>query len=102
MLRIGVMGLLLLAGVGLLRRSPLAASLHRLWAWIMVLMVSGAIVLWVIVGAIDFSSILEAVAGLVVFVFLVLGYPVFLLIWFSRRKVRRQVLAWRLARAKRT
>jgi len=99
MLRIGITGLLLLAGVSLLCRSPYTALLHRLWACITLL---GGIVVLVMGMALGFSSTLEGVLAGIALVFLVIGYPVFLLIWFSRRKVRRQVLAWRVARSKRT
>jgi len=108
MFRVGVTGLLLLAGVSLLCRSPYTALLHRLWACIILL--AGFVVLgmgmmlgWFsLEGFSSTEDALPALAGIALLVFLVFGYPVFLLVWFSRRKVRRQVLAWRHARAKRT
>ena len=99
MFRVGETDLLLLAGVSLLCRSPYTALLHRLWACITLL---GGIVIVVMGMALGFSSTLEGVLAGIALVFLMFGYPVFLLVWFSRRKVRRQVLAWRHARAKRT
>ena len=88
--------ILLVAGIGLLRRRAGAVSLHVVYGWIAILM--GIVGMVVIFAAFDFSrlpgparagAIGGAAGGIIGF-----AYPIFLLIWFSRAKIRQQAAAW--------
>ncbi|KPK80869.1 MAG: hypothetical protein AMJ81_11225 [Phycisphaerae bacterium SM23_33] len=83
--------LLLAAGYLTLRRRPAAAACHAIYA---VLMAAFAVL-----RAVYFSTVHdEAAAGGAPYQLarglIALGYPIFLLIWFSRASIRQQVRHW--------
>ncbi len=84
--------LLLTAGVFTMMRKSVGRILHLIWAGIRLAF-----------GLISLSLTMRAVAGtappndLIWYLLegaLLLSYPVFLLIWFSRKKIRNEVRSW--------
>jgi len=92
----GVAVILLVAGIGLVRRRGGAVSLHVVYGLIAVLM--GIVGMFVTFAAFDFSRLegpakagaIGGVAGGIIG----LAYPIFVLIWFSRAKIRQQAAGW--------
>lgn len=97
---IGLGVLLVVGSVGVRRREPQGVTLCRVWSWLAIV--------WVLVGVGRGAFWLQrhgadlpamATSGYVVFalllsVLLLLGFPVFLLAWFSSASVRQQTGAW--------
>ncbi len=93
--------LLLIAGICLLRRSRLARRLHLGYAVPNLLL--GAVGLVVAISTMsqvfqesDMPEVATAsgMAGAFIGMAFVMVYPIFLLVWFSRRKIREQVQQW--------
>jgi hypothetical protein len=84
--------LLLAAGVLLYRHYPLAPLLHVIYAVPTVLLSAGLPVAFVLtcppqfMPHMAFPTLQNATVSLI--------YPVFLLVWFARAKIRRQVAMW--------
>ncbi|MHC4443904.1 MAG: hypothetical protein ACYTF1_02960 [Planctomycetota bacterium] len=108
MLGLVVAVLLLIAGIGLIKRRPWSPKLCKTWAVLkMVVAVIG-----MVVGIIMQQSTFEAMSqqsnvpgfGQWMFVGMLIGtcfgliwgwaLPVFMLIWFSRRKIKEEVVSW--------
>ena len=98
-------GLLLYAGIVLLRRKPSSALLMRIWAFLKI----GFTLINAVVGYLVMEQVMAALAknrptpipfamvGLIGVVFAILcgcALPVFLLIWFSRRPVQEEMARW--------
>jgi len=93
--------LLITAGAMLIACHPASRKLHVLYACLMVgLSAADALVVWVGLGATAVPADLHASLSIGAFIGLVWGtiYPVFLLCWFARRGVRREVTSWAEAR----
>ena len=106
LVNVGLSIVLLIASVGLLRRRPWSARLARLWAVLdLILMVGGTLVLY------DFSKrefvasfadsglsmgTVEMLFAAIYFFDLLVSFvfPVFVLIWFARRKIKDEVATW--------
>ncbi len=91
-----IMVLLLAAGILLFNRRPAGRTLHVAYA--LVTVVLGLIGLMVVLfgdmsGLPDAMRILFRVGAIVGWAFGMI-YPVFLLVWFFRRKIRDQVAGW--------
>lgn len=98
---------LLIAAVGLLQRRPWSARLARLWAVLdLILMVVGTLVLYdyhrrQFVASIANSGMSMDTAEVMFAAIYFFGllvcfvFPVFVLIWFSRGKIRHEVASWR-------
>ncbi len=93
--------LLLVAGICLLKRIHASRALHLTYA--------GANIAWAVIGSIMvitvlFPSFLEsdmpkavamgAIGGAIVGMAFGMVWPIFLLVWFRRRKIRQQVQGW--------
>lgn len=96
-------GLLLLGSIRLRRRHRSGVALTRAWAWLVMVWVAIEMVraLWwlgryaaEIPGVIPGQWEGYAAFGILVALVVTLGYPVFLLIWFARPAVRRELAAW--------
>ncbi len=101
LVQVALAGLLLIAGICLLRRSRLARRLHLGYAVPNLLL--GAVGLVVAISTIsqvfqesDMPEVATAsgMAGAFIGMAFVMVYPIFLLVWFSRRKIREQVQQW--------
>jgi len=98
-----VAGLLLYAGISLLQKRRRGRSLHLVYVVLQTLTVAGTVVITVALMNSIFPSaprffrkMIEAqsVLGAVMQALIGLAYPVFLLVWFCRRKIRAQVAEW--------
>jgi hypothetical protein len=94
--------LLLIAGVMLLRRSAPTRVLHMIFAVIrIVITIVGTPIALMIMSGIQAPPQAERMMyisggiGVLIGLPLALAYPVFLLIWFMRRKIRDEVESWR-------
>jgi len=96
-------GVLLTAGILAVRRKPACRGFHLAYAVLtLVQLVIGGILYYRMVGEVDLSGLKQPVQsaarmGLRIGgAAMILGaiYPVFLLIWFSRTKIRDQVRQW--------
>lgn len=89
--------LVVVAGIQLIRHRPSGRTLHILYGIVTllvhgVLFASGAVSMY---PRYSENSMLGAYGvGLAVGALLSMGYPVFVLIWFLRPKIRRQMMAW--------
>lgn len=105
---IGQCVLLLVGGIFLLSRRPAAAILHLLYA---VLGLLGALLgvflmLSLVIPYVEAAgapAVVQTTMTLSLAVGLTVGmaYPIFLLVWFSRPKIRQQIRQWREARLER-
>lgn len=94
--------LLLVAGRLLHRRRPSGATCHLIYAALEALIVIGwAVAALTVTGSparLGLSVLCAILASWLGIVLLGLIYPVFLLVWFTRPKIRSQVKAWRQPR----
>lgn len=99
----GLGGLLIIASVGLRRRSRAGVSRCRLWAWLAIgwaAVTIGLGTLWLLRHYAELPSLASpGVGGYVVFglalaLALLLAFPVFLLVWLSLPHVRAEHEAW--------
>ena len=93
--------ILLIAASALLRRRPLGRTLHLAVAVVQAVVcviatVIGAIWLTPIAGSNLLIALASAIGSLVLGTPIGMGlpYPIFLLIWFNRAKIKQQVSAW--------
>lgn len=101
--QIGLGGLLIVASVGLRRRSRAGVARCRLWAWLAIgwtaVTIAGG-TLWLLRHAAEFPSLASpGVGGYVAFglalaLVLLLAFPVFLLVWLSLPHVRAEWQGW--------
>jgi len=93
-----VLGILLVGGgVALLYRRPSGRLLHIAWAvGILASQVVALVVLMLVPGAQEASGAKQVgmLAGACFVTLIRVVYPVFLLIWFSRGTIRKQVASW--------
>lgn len=89
--------LLLVGGITVLRKHRSARALYLTWAGVQVVLtvISNVILL----AYMDLSSAprtmrFAMIPGIVVGIPIGLAYPVFLLVWFNRAKIKQQVSAW--------
>jgi hypothetical protein len=102
LVQIGLGGLLIVASVGLRRRSRVGVSRCRLWAWLAIgwtVVAIGLGTLWLFRRAELPSLASPGVGGYVAFglalaLVLLLAFPVFLLVWLSLPHVRAEWEAW--------
>lgn len=105
--------LLLVTGVAMIRRRPVARPLALNWAWLKIVASGfGAVVGWITqkanvqaiaspdgTGAMSagMGSMMEAfaIAAVVGTLLFALALPVFMLVWFTRRTIREEVRGWR-------
>jgi hypothetical protein len=88
---------LLVGGIQLLRRRPVARMLHLVYGWVNVFStVVGAGIMIAAASSpdIDPSTRIPFLAGAIGGVVTGLAYPVFLLVWFYRRKMTSQIHGW--------
>ncbi len=108
---------LLIGGIGLTKRSPRSPKTCRIWAGLkMLLVVYSSIVAYLVQQAqmeamqrmleedpnapaamVGFFGTLMAIIGPVIFVFAIVwgwALPIFMLVWFSRRKIKAEVAHW--------
>ncbi len=108
---------LLIGGIGLTKRNPRSPKTCKIWAGLkMVLVVYGSIVGYLVQQAqmeamqrmleedpnapaaiVGFFGTLMAIIGPVILVFAIVwgwALPIFMLIWFSRRKIKAEVAQW--------
>lgn len=105
-------GLLIAAGVQLVRRRPVARTLHLVYGLAKVLIAIVALAVGLHLTRLMLAEMtasaspppgvggmMEAmvIVGVVIGFLIGVAYPVFLFIWFSRKKIRQQVAAWRSA-----
>lgn len=88
---------LLIAGISALRKRAAARTLHLAWAGISI--VVSVIHNVILLAFIDLSSAppemrFAMVPGIIIGIPVGLAYPVFLLIWFNRAKIKQQISAW--------
>ena len=107
LVNVGLCIVLLIAGVGLLRRRPWSARFARLWAVLdLILMVVGTLVLYdyykrQFVVSIADSGLSMGTVGILYATLTFFGllvsfvFPVFVLIWFARRKIKDEVATWK-------
>ena len=109
--------ILLIGGIGLTKRNPRSPKTCKIWAGLkMVLVVYGSIVTFLSTQAQieamqrmleedpnaagmmpGFFGTLMAIIGPVIFVFAIVwgwALPIFMLIWFSRRKIKAEIAQW--------
>ncbi len=102
--------LLLIAGIGMLRRRPWSVSANRWWAVLKMLLVVGQVAFAILIqdevvaeitrndpNAAAMGAGFVSVAVGIGFAFVLLwgwAYPVFLLIWLSRRGVKAETASW--------
>jgi hypothetical protein len=100
---LGVLAVLLLAGIQTLRRKPGGRMLHMLYAVLTIIqIVIAAIIFYRVASQIDTTGQPQHIAigfragmiGGLIGTLTGAIYPTFLLIWFSRRKIREQVRQW--------
>jgi hypothetical protein len=93
---------LLVAGISLLRRAPLGRTLHLVCAAVFIVwrLASIPLVLTLMAHIADgmnmpahLKSMMQAAAIIGIPIGFI--YPVFLLVWFTRRKIRDEVAGWR-------
>ena len=106
LLGVGLSIILLIVGVGLLRRRPWSARFARLWAVLdLILMVVGTLVLYdyykrqfvvsIADSGLSMGTVEMLFAAIYFFDLLVsFVFPVFVLIWFARRKIKDEVATW--------
>lgn len=101
--------LLLVGGIGLLRRRPRSAGVCRTWAVVKMLFVVVNAYVGMIVQVRNFEAMqadpnmpmfsgFADIMGVMVFIFTLLwgwALPIFLLIWLARRSVRDEIATWR-------
>ncbi|MFB3893564.1 MAG: hypothetical protein ACE15C_16245 [Phycisphaerae bacterium] len=92
---IGQALLLLIAGILLAKRRPGARSLHLVYGW---LGVAGAVASVVMLFSLNFASMPPAgkigvVSGAIA-IPVALAYPIFLLVWFMRARIAREMAEW--------
>ena len=97
LLGIAFAALLLVCGIAALRKRAATRALHLVWAgiYIVVSVVQNVIE----ITYIDLSSASPTmravlVLGIIIMIPLSLAYPVFLLIWFNRAKIKQQISTW--------
>jgi len=103
MVTLGIAAVLLVGGVLLLKRRPAARPLHIAFACMEIpLLCLGAVMSVVLMGQMNLptgpgTEVAKAMMPVFVVCSIVIwiAYPVFLLIWFLRRKVRQEVASWR-------
>ncbi len=104
-LHLGIFALLLVAGILLIRRRPVACNLHVIFAVFNLAQTLAAVG----VVAFLFRTIVESYSlspsaqklmlpMLPCAFILIAAYPVFLLVWFFRRRIREEVNSWKLPR----
>lgn len=104
--------LLLIGGIGLVSRKPWSKAVLLWWAGMRIPLVVGAVFMGILsqrgqmeylqhqaAGPIPVNSIIRISQGIGLCVGLVWGWalPVFLIVWFFRRKVRDEVAQWSAA-----
>jgi len=96
MLGIVMAVVLLLAGISLLRRRNIAAALHLAYGVISAIMV--ILNIGIMAASIDIPEVPDAtkpgLIGGMIGSFIGLVYPVFLIVWFMRRKIREEMANW--------
>jgi uncharacterized membrane protein HdeD (DUF308 family) len=101
---VGLGTLLIVASLAVRRRFRRGIPLCRLWAWLAVawtVVVMARSLVWISRHAGELSAVVGrevrgyAVFGLLLALVLLLAYPVFLLVWFSRPTVRAESGTWR-------
>jgi len=94
-----VLGIVLVGGgVALLYRRPSGRLLHIAWAvGILASQVVALVVLMLLPGAQEASGAKQVgmLVGACFVTVIRVAYPVFLLIWFMRRKIRQEMASWR-------
>jgi hypothetical protein len=104
LIQMGLGVLLFVGSVGLRRRSRPGVYLSRLWAWLAIgwtVLSMGWGIWWLQRHAGEISGLSQvswqgyAAFGIVLALVLLLAYPVFLLLWFSKADVRAECETWR-------
>jgi len=88
---------LLIAGIRLLKRRSVGRSLHIAYAWIGVaLTIVGTAVMAYATSSVDLPPGFMTLFAVSIALGVALGlaYPIFLLVWFSRPKIRQEVEGW--------
>lgn len=94
--------LLLVGGIQLLRRWPMARTLLLVYGWVgLAIAVPNTVVLALILAALSVpdayrpaqASYVDVIVGGVIGLFLI-AYPLFLVIWFARAKIKNQARGW--------
>ena len=92
---------LLVAGICLLKRARISRGLYMTYASVnMVLSVVGLVIVLTVVlptlrqGEMPKAAATAGTIGAVVGVVIGMAWPLFLLVWFSRRKIRQEVQQW--------
>jgi hypothetical protein len=94
--------LLLVAGISLLRRRPSGRPLHLIYAGVTVIVtIVGTVVMVLMINtdSMPAAGRTGMMIGVVSGVFFGSAYPVFLLIWFLRPRIRDEVAFWLQAQA---
>jgi hypothetical protein len=91
--------LCLAAGLALYKRHVLGPALHVAWGILAALLgvTAAAAVFADHVGIFEPQAMLTETIPLSCGLVVTVGYPLFVVIWFSRRRVRRQMVPWRAA-----
>jgi hypothetical protein len=100
-----VAALLLVAGILLCKRRPAGRTMHIAYAILNIVVAVGNVIAAVTAASNIDTGPNEAalfvpvlIGGMVVGLVIGLAYPVFLLVWFTRTKVRDEVAAWTAGR----
>ena len=103
---IAIAAVLLAAGIQTLRRRPSGSGLHITYAIVDILLSVAGIIVFVgwVIPQMDLSvfgpkqaGVIGGLVGGLIGMVAGMAYPMFLLVWFSRAKIRQQIRQWSAA-----